>query len=470
MERTGAGVIETDYLVVGAGAAGMAFTDELVARSDADVVMVDRRDRPGGHWNDAYPFVRLHQASANYGVNSRPLGNDSIDTTGLNAGFYERATGAEICAHFHRALDDHLLPSGQVRFLGMSNYVESSPGEHTVTSLLTGATTTVKARRRVVDATYLDVQVPATHTPSFSIDPEARFIPVGGLVHLADPSAGFTVLGAGKTAMDACTWLLGHGVDPGRIRWVRPRDAWIVDRSCVQPLDLLPRTIEAWSVWIECLAQAQSLTELFQSLVERGELFRLDPAVEPSLFRGPILTRPEMDGLRQIDRVVRLGRVRHLGSDRIVLDGGEIPTRRGEVNVDCTASGFRRAPERPIFEPGRITLQSLIGGFTTYNAALMGFIEATRDDDRERNRLCPPMPQITLALDWVAMMRGVLRTSALHAPEPDLGEWTDTSRLSLTSGLSQRMDNPQVAQALGRWAEHAEVALKNAEALLAEPG
>jgi ribulose 1,5-bisphosphate synthetase/thiazole synthase len=35
--------IETDYLVVGAGAAGMAFTDELIAHSDADVVMVERR-------------------------------------------------------------------------------------------------------------------------------------------------------------------------------------------------------------------------------------------------------------------------------------------------------------------------------------------------------------------------------------------------------------------------------------------
>jgi cation diffusion facilitator CzcD-associated flavoprotein CzcO len=54
------GGIETDYLVVGAGAAGMAFVDALIGACDADVVMVDRRHVPGGHWNDAYPFVRLH--------------------------------------------------------------------------------------------------------------------------------------------------------------------------------------------------------------------------------------------------------------------------------------------------------------------------------------------------------------------------------------------------------------------------
>src|SRR5438132_4291035 len=115
--------IETDYLVIGAGATGMSFVDSLIAASDAEVVIVDRRHRPGGHWNDAYPFVRIHQASANYGVNSRVLGTESIDATGPNKGFYDRATGVEICDYFHKVLDEHLLPSGKVRFFGMCDYV-----------------------------------------------------------------------------------------------------------------------------------------------------------------------------------------------------------------------------------------------------------------------------------------------------------------------------------------------------------
>jgi cation diffusion facilitator CzcD-associated flavoprotein CzcO len=61
--------IETDYVVVGAGAAGMAFTDALLAHSDATVTLVDRRHAPGGHWIDAYPYVRLHQPTF-YGVAS----------------------------------------------------------------------------------------------------------------------------------------------------------------------------------------------------------------------------------------------------------------------------------------------------------------------------------------------------------------------------------------------------------------
>jgi cation diffusion facilitator CzcD-associated flavoprotein CzcO len=68
-------------------------------------MMVDRRHRPGGHWNDAYPFVRLHQPSAFYGVNSRILCGDSIDKVGPKAGFYERATAAEIGDYCQRVLE-----------------------------------------------------------------------------------------------------------------------------------------------------------------------------------------------------------------------------------------------------------------------------------------------------------------------------------------------------------------------------
>ncbi|MFP3631640.1 NAD(P)-binding protein, partial [Burkholderia sp. SIMBA_045] len=106
-------LIETDYLVVGAGASGMAFVDSLIQHSDADVVMVDRRDLPGGHWHDAYPFVRLHQAAACYGVSSTDLGKDRLDGSGHNAGMYELSSAPEICAYFSQVLNQVLLPSGQ---------------------------------------------------------------------------------------------------------------------------------------------------------------------------------------------------------------------------------------------------------------------------------------------------------------------------------------------------------------------
>ena len=71
-------VVDADYLVVGAGATGMAFTDALIDHADVRVAMVDRRHGVGGHWLDAYPFVRLHQASSFYGVPSTPLGGGRV--------------------------------------------------------------------------------------------------------------------------------------------------------------------------------------------------------------------------------------------------------------------------------------------------------------------------------------------------------------------------------------------------------
>ena len=115
--------LETDYLIVGAGAMGMAFADVLVTETDATPVIVDRRHQPGGHWNDAYPFVRLHQPSAFYGVNSRKLGSNAIDTTGWNKGLYELATNSDVCAYFGQVMQRQFLPSGRVSYFPLCEYV-----------------------------------------------------------------------------------------------------------------------------------------------------------------------------------------------------------------------------------------------------------------------------------------------------------------------------------------------------------
>lgn len=134
--------------------------------------------------------------------------------------------------------------------------------------------------------------------------------------------------------------------------------------------------------------------------------------------------------------------------------------------MDCTAHGLGTRPAIPMFAPGKITPQSLVGGFTTYHAALVAYLEATRADDTERNRLCPPVGQIALPLDWVAMMRGFLVGGALHGAEPDLAEWIDRSRLGLTYGLSQQLADPAMQTALARWADNGEAVLKNADEFL----
>jgi NAD(P)-binding Rossmann-like domain len=458
--------IDTDYLIVGAGATGLAFADALIAASDADVVLVDRRHGPGGHWNDAYPFVRLHQPSAFYGVNSRVLGSDSIDSAGPNAGFYQRATAAEICDYFQRVLED-LLASGQVRFFGMSDYLNRGPGGCRLVSRLTGEAATVRVRRRVVDARYLEASIPATHPPSFDAGPGARLIPVNDLVRPTGPASGYTVIGAGKTAMDACAWLLDSGVPPEVIRWIRPRDAWLLDRAFQQPLELVTWLIEGVSLYLEAAAQAEDVDDLFGRLEACGQLVRLDPAVEPEMYRCATVSQAELCSLRRIENVVRLGRVVHIAADRIVLEEGSIPTDGGQVHVDCSAAGLRLSPGRPVFADGRITLQQIRTCQPAFNAALAGYVEASRHDDTEKNRLCPPNPYPDAATDWIAATCIAHRALATWLGDTDLSAWMEGARLNAARGIGEHLTDPRMKSALARMFANAEPAVQKLQTLQA---
>jgi len=83
--------LKTDYLVVGSGAMGMAFADTLLTEIEANIIIVDRFAKPGGHWNDAYPFVTLHQPSTFYGVSSKEL-SQGLTATVLGRGWISLIT------------------------------------------------------------------------------------------------------------------------------------------------------------------------------------------------------------------------------------------------------------------------------------------------------------------------------------------------------------------------------------------
>lgn len=460
-------MLETDYLVVGAGAAGMAFTDSLLTESDdTDVTIVDRRDRPGGHWNDAYPFVRLHQPAAYYGVNSRALGTDAIEPTGPNAGMYEQSNAGEIVDYFHRVLHDQLVPTGRLRFLGMHDHLGGSDGVHRAVSRLTGETVEIAVRERVVDARYQETPIPATHRRSFTVDAGATVIPVNELVKIAAPAAGYVLLGAGKTAMDACAWLLRHGVASDRITWIRPRDGWFLNRATTQPRGQVASLIEGVASDLEASAAARSIEELTHRLESDGRLLRLDPAVEPQMYRCATMSVAEVEELRCVTDVVRLGHVLHVGVDAISLDHGTVPTSAGRVHIDCTAGGLRVNPGRPVFEPGGITIQEIRTCQPTFNAAFIGFVEATWRDDATKNALCPPNPYPSTVTDLACtILRQELANSVWNTDGQVLA-WMARSRLNAIRDMYDQLDEPRVKTALGRYFTAAAPAVANLRHLL----
>ncbi len=367
---------------------------------DVELTLVDRRPGPGGHWLDAYPFVRLHTPSAYYGVNSLPLGEDRIDQSGENAGFYERATGAEVRDYFAEVAA-RLTQTGRVRIL--TEHEHLGPGEQgeQVRDLSTGALHDVEVRRKLVDARYLEASIPATHEPSFDVAPGARVVPVNDLPAAARSGTRYTVLGSGKTAVDACTWLLDNDVAPDRIRWVRPRDHWFHHRRHFQPLDLVGDNMDGISLDAKAGAEAADIEDLFDRLEASGRLVRIDPSARATMYRITMLSPSEIDALRQIEDVVRLGRVRRIEGDRIVLAAGR--DRHRPRRPARRLHGARPAQAHPrsrSFGDGRIVLQQVRQNSPTFNAALIAFVEAHRDEDADKNRLCPPNPYPSSIEDW----------------------------------------------------------------------
>src|SRR5690242_15291139 len=314
-------VVEADYLVVGAGAMGMAFTDALVDHADVRVVMVDRRHSVGGHWLESYPFVRLHQASAFYGVPSTLLGGGRLQEHGPEAGLQERASCSEIVSYFDRALA-RMVESGKVEFLPNCDY----DGDRAVVSLVSGERYAVPEGCRVVDARYLAPDIPEETPPPFEVRDGARVVPVNDLARLGEAPSQFVVVGSGKTATDACVWLLDRGVDSGAICWVRPREPWMLNRAVVQPdpAIFLGMTADTFA----SAEAATSLDDLFLRLEDAGVMLRIDRSVTPTMARVPTLAAWELELLRSIEHVVRLGHIRSVGPGRIDLAEGSVDVAR----------------------------------------------------------------------------------------------------------------------------------------------
>ena len=162
---------------------GMAFTDALIDHADVHVTLVDRRHAASGHWQDAYPFVQLHQASVFYGVASTVLGSGAVQQSGPEAGLQERARQSEIQAYYDDVLHRRFVGSGRVTFLGGSEH-HTDGASHLVTSRVSGETVEVDVRRRVVDATYLSPTIPATTPPPFGVADDVRVVAINELARL----------------------------------------------------------------------------------------------------------------------------------------------------------------------------------------------------------------------------------------------------------------------------------------------
>ena len=300
---------------------------------------------------------------------------------------------------------------------------------------------------RVVNAHYLAPDIPAQTPAPFGVADGVHVIPVNDLVRLPEVPGQFVIVGSGKTATDAIVWLLDNGVDPGAVCWLRPRDPWMFNRAFVQPDPVI--NLGTAADILEAAREATSPDELFLNMEAAGVMLRVDPRVTPSMAKTPTLAYWELDRLRSIENVVRLGHVRHVEPGRVVCAGGEAAIERDALVVHCAASGLRYRPLVPVWGSEAITLQNVATG-PIFGAALAGYVEATREDDAEKNRLCPPHSFANTPADWPRMIVQGARGSQALATEPDVKRWAHATSLYRSRIPAERASDPDVADAVAR--------------------
>mmetsp|Transcript_104218 Transcript_104218/g.261348 ORF Transcript_104218/g.261348 Transcript_104218/m.261348 type:complete len:530 (+) Transcript_104218:122-1711(+) len=431
--------LDADYVVYGAGAMGMAFVDVLLKESNATIVLVDKQGQPGGHWNSAYSFVKLHQASNYYGVNSKPLERTRGD-------YFSLASRSEILAYYEEVLRD-FMASGRVRYFPMC-VCDNPFGSRVFHSLVDKQVVyRVTDRAKIVNATYM-----ATIGPSLSnareryeVADTVEVVPPNALPQMQQSYDSYVIVGAGKTAMDSIIWLLDSSVNTSRISWIMPRDSWLMIRENVTPNGMSELALDV----MLAAQSAASVEELFLHWENIGFVGRIDQSVTPMMNHCAIAAADELEKLRRVTSIVRMGHVLRVEPGQVTLQGGVLSVPGAALYVDCSKTPIAPHPPVKVFDGSTIVLQTIAKCQQVFSAALIAHIEIRGDDEDSKNELCTPVPHPETSQDFVHRM--IVSTRNKHAwREAGLDSWLRRSRLNLEAHVPDFRHNMKLLWGLLR--------------------
>jgi len=387
LEGTNDKNISCDYLVIGSGAASLAFIDTLLTElPDVKVILVDKHPAPGGHWNDAYDFVSLHQPSILYGVTSKQLEGNWLSCLlkEYTLPWKHHATKTQILAYF-KSLVDGWVGKGKVEYYNLCKYdFTNEDGIHKFYSLDGKKHFNVKVNIKLINAVLMEPIVPSIHPVDIPIEEGITLSSPNDVFRIneiglrSDDKRRFLVLGCGKTGTDTILYLQRKmGVDPDHITWIISNDVW-----CLK--DMFPSDYATALIEFDGDKEKTNL-----ALEERGCFIRLDESVLPTQFRFAVTTNEDIVTLRKVKKVIRRGRVasicRHANQDIFVQFGSDqnpltVSSAYENIIVDCCSPGpFNGNTIRDIFiSENEMNLAHIFAPPISLSMSCLAMLEAAR--------------------------------------------------------------------------------------------
>ena len=425
---------------MGAGARGLAFIETLIQDRTLKVALIDRNKRAGGVWNQTYDFASVQPRTDVFGINAFTLSDLFSAEMATSSPLPHDANREKVLGHFEAILNQRLLPSGQVLFF--PEHVSTGGGR--IYCSKTSELKQLRVRRKIVDATNPKKPPQRQDFRCFSSEPGVDVITPHDLsARCANgnrPALQYCIIGGGRTAMDVALQLIRYGVEPKRLSWVKPRDAWLMNGK-TQELNptsthqILQLQLKAFAA----LEHALTAEDVCETLEANGFITRVSETHAPSMFHESIASQDEIKRLGKIHHVIRKGHVHGISALGMILDGGAEPMPAETLYVDCSSGSARRRAGVPVFSGNHIRLQNIRMCQPCLSAAMIASIERLNLSEQTKNAICPPLLTPDSTADLLAQLHGTVKNCHAWITNKHLRSKLQARRIDSLGGFATKI-------------------------------
>ncbi|UZX02842.1 hypothetical protein F8G81_09650 [Arthrobacter sp. CDRTa11] len=108
-----------------------------------------------------------------------------------------------------------------------------------------------------------------------------------------------------------------------------------------------------------------------------------------------------------------------------------------------------------------MALQYVTTGYACWSAATLAVVEATRNDDDEKNYLSLPVDYTGHVDDLLSLTSASLNSAHRRETQADIAAWSSNTRLNPARGLPERKHLPEVAAEMARLKQWRQSAMNN---------